>query len=114
MKRVLTVVMIITFAFATTACSSLSKLNAITDGTALSSANFEYVRSVEETASATYVFSFGGDSPEMRAIQKLKKTANLQPNQTLTNYAVATTNRIIFGIVRVKTVTATADIVQFK
>ena len=50
----------------------------------------------------------------MRAIQKLKKTANLQPNQTLTNYAVTTTNRIIFGIVRVKTVTAIADIVQFK
>lgn len=114
MKKVLTIVSIIAFMFVTTCCSSFSRLNAITDGTSLGSANFEYVRSVEETASTTYIIGFGGGTPETRAIHKLKNTANLQPNQTLTNYSVVTTHRIICGIVRIKTVTATADIVQFK
>lgn len=101
-------------AFVLTSCSTLSNLDAISDGTALNSANFEIVRTVEATASAIYVLGFAGGTTEHDAIKKLKESANLQPYQTLTNYSVTTSARSYFGLVVKKTTTATADVVQFK
>lgn len=97
-------------------CSTLSGLSAITEGTSLNAANYDYVRSVKESASSTYILGiFGGSNTERRAYDSLKEKTNLQSNQALTNFAVTTSNRIILGgVVIVKTVVVSADVVQFK
>lgn len=96
-------------------CATLSDLNAISDGTSLNAANYDYVRSVKESASSTYILGmFGGSNAERRAYDSLKEKANLQSNQALTNYAVTTSNRIVFGVLIIKTVVVSADVVQFR
>ena len=96
-------------------CATLSSLNAISDGTSLNAANYDYVRTVKESASSTYILGiFGGSNVERKAYDSLKEKANLQSNQALTNFAITTSNRVILGIVVVKTVVATADVVQFR
>ena len=92
----------------------MSALSALSDGTALNSANFEYVRTEKAEASCTYIIGLGGGSPEGVAMEQLKTNAHLQPNQSLTNYCVTSEQKCIVGIVVIKTVTVTADVVQFR
>lgn len=95
-------------------CTTLSNLDTMDNNLVmLNSANFKYVRTISESSSATYVFGLIGGNPEKEAIEKLKKSANLQPNQAVTNVAITKSRQSIFGIVMIKTITATADIVEF-
>lgn len=114
-KSVLTILAIALVALGMSSCATHSKImNMDNNMVILNSANFEYVKTVKESASATYILGFCGGNPEQKAIDKLKATANLQPNQALTNFTVTKSFHSIFGIVNIKTITATADIIQFK
>lgn len=86
-------------------CVTFSSFGAITEGASLNAANFDYVRSVKESASSTYIFGMiGGSNAERRAYDSLKEKTNLQSNQALTNFAVTSSTRNIFGVVTIKTV----------
>ena len=114
-KSLLTILAIVIVALGMTSCSTTSKLQTMDNNLViLNSANFEYVKTIKEDASATYVLGLCGGNPEQKAIDKLKATANLQPNQALTNFTVTKSFHSIFGIVNIKTITASADIIQFK
>ncbi len=114
-KSLLTILAIVIVALGMTSCSTTSKLQTMDNNLViLNSANFEYVKTVKESASATYVLGFCGGNPEQKAIDKVKATAALQANQALTNYTVTKSSRHIFGIVYIKTITVSADIIQFK
>ena len=100
--------------FAATGCATLSNLNAIDTGTAVSSANFHYVKSVKGEATSTYIFGLAGGNDAGKAIAVTKAKANLQRNQALTNVAVVNTQSIILGIIiHVKT-SVTADVIEFE
>lgn len=114
-KSLLTILAIVLVALGMSSCATHSKMMDMDNNMViLNSANFEYVKTVKESASATYVLGFCGGNPEQKAIDNLKATANLQPNQALTNLTITKSNRSIFGVVNIKTITATADIIQFK
>ena len=114
-KSVLTILAIALVALGMSSCATHSKImNMDNNMVILDSANFEYVKTVKESASATYVLGFCGGNPEQKAIDKLKESAALKANQTLTNYTITKSSRHIFGIVYIKTITASADIIQFK
>ena len=114
-KSLLTILAIALVALGMSSCVTRSKImNMDNNMVILNSANFEYVKTVKESASATYVLGFCGGNPEQKAIDKVKATAALQANQALTNYTVTKSSRHIFGIVYVKTITVSADIIQFK
>lgn len=114
-KSLLTILAIALVALGMSSCVTRSKImNMDNNMVILNSANFEYVKTVKESASATYILGFCGGNPEQKAIDKVKATAALQANQALTNYTVTKSSRHIFGIVYVKTITVSADIIQFK
>ena len=114
MKRVIPFLVAAILCFAATGCATLSNLNAIDTGTAVSSANFHYVKSVSGKATSTYIFGLAGGDDAGKAIADAKEKANLQDNQALTNVAVVNTQRIILGIIiRVKT-TVSADVIEFE
>jgi len=114
MKRFIPFLVAAVLCFAATGCATLSYLNAIDTGTAVSSANFHYVKSVSGEATSTYFFGLAGGDDAGKAIADAKAKANLQDNQALTNVAVVNTQRIILGIiVKVKT-TVSADVIEFE
>ena len=114
MKKIIPIIIAAVLCFAATGCSTLSNLNAIDTGTAVSSANFHYVKSVQGEATSTYIFGIAGGDDAGKAIADAKTKANLQDNQALVNVAIVNTQRIILGIiVRVKT-TVTADVIEFE
>lgn len=114
-KSLLTIIAIALVALGMSSCATHSKImNMDNNMVILDSANFEYVKTIKEDASATYVLGFCGGNPEQKAIDKVKATANLQPNQALTNYTITKSFHNIFGIVLVKTITVSADVIQFK
>ncbi|MBQ2375421.1 MAG: hypothetical protein II298_01975 [Bacteroidales bacterium] len=98
--------------FGFSSCSH-SNLNGVLNGTELNSANYEYVRPITSTAEATYIFGIGGGNVEQQAIEDLRKKANLKQNQALNNYSVTTDWYFFLPFVAIKTVTASADIVEF-
>lgn len=101
--------------FGLSSCATHSKLQDFAENTViLHSANFEYVKTVKEEASATYILGLCGGNPEQKAIDKLKASTQLLANQTLTNYSFVKSNKMILGIIRIKTITVTADVIQFK
>lgn len=100
--------------FGLSSCATTSKLDVSLNGTNLNEANFEYVRPIIATAKNTYIFGLGGGNAEQQAIDNLRRSANLKENQALTNYSVTTSKKMITPIVIIKTVTASADIVEFK
>ena len=116
MKKSIVVILAVAFGlFGLSSCATLSSLNGFTEGTSLNAANYDYVRSVEESASSVYILGvFGGANVERNAYNSLKEKANLQSNQALTNVVFTTTNSCILGVVIIKTVVVSADIVQFK
>lgn len=99
--------------FGFSSCATTGKLDVSLNGTVLNSANFEYVRPVTSIVKKTYVFGLGGGNAEQQAIDDLRKNANLKQNQALTNYSVTTSRKVIVGIVIIKTVTVSADIIEF-
>ncbi len=114
MKKIIYILIATLLSFASTGCATLSNLNAIDTGTAVSSANFHYVKSVEGEATSTYIFGFFGGNDAGKAIAVAKAKANLQRNQALTNVAVVNTQSIILGIIiHVKT-SVTADVIEFE
>ena len=61
-----------------------------------------------------FEFELFGTKWKVVFIDKVKETAALQANQALTNYTITKSSHNIFGIVYVKTITVSADIIQFK
>ena len=114
MKKIVFALIAIILCFFATGCATLSNLNAIDTGTAVSSANFHYVTSVQGEATSTYVLGFAGGNDAGKAIADAKAKANLQRNQALTNVAVVNTQRIILGIIIVVKTTVTADVIEFE
>ena len=95
-KSLLTILAIVIVIFGLSSCATHSKLQNFAENTViLHSANFEYVKTVKEDASATYILGFCGGNPEQKAIDRLKETAALKPNQTLANYSFVKSKRII-------------------
>jgi hypothetical protein len=114
MKKIIPILIAVALCFAATGCATLSSLNAIDTGTAVSSANFHYVKSVEGVATSTYFLGFAGGDDAGKAIADAKQKADLKDNQALVNVAVVNTQRIILGIViKVKT-TVSADVIEFE
>lgn len=114
MKRLLLILIPVILCFAASSCSTLSSLNAIDTGTALSSANFHYVKTVQGEATSTYIFGFAGGNDAGKAIADAKAKADLKDHQALANVAIVNTQRIVLGIIiRVKT-TVSADVIEFE
>ena len=103
-------------AFTMTSCISQSALTAMSDGTAISAANFTYVGTVQaEATTSIYLYLFGGSNVDQQVMDELRKKANLKDGQCLTNIRVTTEEQLVlFGVVINKKVKGTADIVQFK
>lgn len=113
MKKVISLLIIAIVYASLTGCATLSSLNAVDTGTAVSSANFHYVKSVQGEATSTYILGFAGGNDAGRAVANLKVKAGLKDNQALVNVAVVNTQRIILGvIIKVKT-SVTADVIEF-
>lgn len=119
-RKIFTILVSLILTFSLTGCFTLSQTSGITDGAALSSANFDYINTVYGTASTSYILGlFGGTvagmTPEQKAIEQLKKTAGLKSNQALTNISVTSSEDwILCGLVIVKKVYASGDIVEFR
>ncbi len=115
-KRILALVAVVAMAFTMTSCVTNGALTAMSDGTAISAANFTYVGNVQAQAeTSVYLYLFGGANLEQQVMDELKKKANLKDGQCLTNIRVVTEEQmVLFGIIINKTVRGTADIVQFK
>ena len=115
MKKLFPLFVAILLCFAATSCATLSSLNAIDTGTAVSSGNFHYVKSVEGVASGTYFLSLGGANIAKNALANAKAQASLKDNQALVNVAITnTTKYILFGLVIVGTTTVSADVIEFE
>ena len=97
-----------------TGCSTLSNLSAIDTGTAVSSANFHYVKSITGEATSTYFLGFVGGNDAGKALADAKAKANLQKNQALTNVAVINTGKTILGVVVVVKTIVSADVIEFE
>ena len=80
---------------------------------ALNQGNFKMVKTA--TATAYYVLGIGGFSEEANAdvVEKLIEEARLQPNQALADIRVKTTCKCYLGVVVVRTLTASATVVEF-
>ena len=114
MKRIIPIIIVAAFGFAASGCATLSSLNAIDTGTAVSAANFHYVKSVVGQSTSVYILGLAGGDDAGKALAHLKESADLQDNQALANVAVVNTQRIVLGIIiRVKT-TVTADVIEFE
>jgi len=115
-KKLLAVIAVVAMAFSMTSCMTTSAVSAMSDGTAISAANFSYVGSVKADADCNvYLLLFGGSNVEQQVLDQLRSKANLKDGQVLTNIRLTTEEKyVIGGIVIKKIVHGTADIVQFK
>lgn len=95
-------------------CATLSDLGTISGGAALDQANFSYIGSVNGSSSSVLLLGFiGGSNAAQKAVDQLRKKANLQDNQALTNIAVS--KAVSYGIFTTTTTfNVSADIVEFK
>ena len=78
--------------------------------------NFQKVKTIYGSASATYFFGIGGNEKEglvNEAKQNLYSKYNLLPNQTITNITYDISHQIILGIYYKQTCYISADIIQF-
>lgn len=96
-------------------CMGLTNIST-PDSVALNQGNFKFIKSVSAETRATYVFGMGGfrKSAMSDVIEDLRTEADLQPNQALADIRIKTTNRVYLGIVVVRTLTASASVVEFK
>ena len=115
-KTILSLIAVVAMAFSMTSCMTAGNLTAMSDGTAISAANFSYVGTVTAQAETSYyLYLFGGSNIEQQVMDELRTKADLKPGQCLTNIRVTTEEQmVLFGVVINKTVRGTADIVQFK
>ncbi|MGX8712557.1 MAG: DUF6567 family protein [bacterium] len=115
-KTILSLIAVVAMAFSMTSCITSGNITAMSDGTAISAANFTYVNTVTAQAETSYyLYLFGGSNIEKQVMDELRKKADLKPGQCLTNIRITTEEQmVVFGIIINKTVYGTADIVQFK
>ena len=81
----------------------------------LSDDNYKIVKTVEATASSSYVFGIGGLSKKAlmsNAVSELTKKANLTGSQALVNVTVHIQNKIIL-VWNKKTVVAHGTVIEF-
>ena len=114
MKKIIPFLVAAVLCFVAAGCATLSTIKAIDTGTAVSSANFHYVKSVSGEATSIYILGIAGGDDAGKAIAEAKAKAKLKDNQALTNVSVVNTQRTILGIViKVKT-TVSADVIEFE
>ena len=105
------------FAIATILLASCAGLTHIStpQTVALDKANFKFVKNVSAETKATYFLGIGGMSEQANAdvYGYLQKKANLQPNQALADVRIKTTKKCYLGIVVIRTLTASATVVEF-
>ena len=114
-KKLLRALSILALCLFLNSCITISQLDAFETGTALSSSNFRYVKSVEGQASGVYIAGlFGSNNNATAAIKAMKKDAQLKENQALANVSVDESyDVVLFGIVIFTHAYATADVVEF-
>lgn len=81
-------------------CAGMHSVTALPSAT-LDRGNFKYVRPVEATESAVYVFGIGGMSGRAReenAYNKMMEEANLGPNQTIVNVSFRKNTHLYFPL----------------
>jgi hypothetical protein len=101
--------------FLLTSCAGLHN-GYMNNSTALSEANFSYVKNdIRGTSTATYVFGIGG-MKKQTLVDEAKKNMLSNPlgrNQALVNQTVNFKYAFYLGIVTKVTCTVTADVVEF-
>ena len=111
MKRLKQYLALVSVVLLFASCAVISDLSAFDSGTALSSANFKYVKSVQGEASSTSFLGLGGGNNSQRAMDELKRNANLQANQALSNVSVV--KNVTYSLLITRKVTITADVIEF-
>ncbi len=113
MKKFIPLLIAVALCFAATGCATMSSLTAVDTGTAITSGNFHYVKTVEGTATSTLFLGFGGTNNAGKAVADARAKADLKANQALANVTVVDTQKIILGLVVTIKTTVTADVVEF-
>jgi hypothetical protein len=117
MKRFIQSVLVLGFIAVFTGCSATGGYigNGTQTQVQLNKANFDVIKSVNGSATASYLFGIGFASEDLfaRAKTDMLKKANLHGSQALVNVTVDTVYSW-FVIIRTKTVYMSADIVEFK
>ena len=96
-------------------CGGLTEIST-PNSVALNQGNFKFVRTVTADTPALYVLGIGGLSRRASAdvVEKLKTTAQLQPNQALADIRIKTTTKVwVLGIIITRKLTASASVVEF-
>ena len=116
MKKMYLALAAVVVALSMSSCMTLSGVSAMSDGTAISTANFTYVGTVQAQAETSiYLWLFGGDNVEQQVIDQMRSKTNLKDGQVLTNIRVTAEEQyVVMGLIINKTVRGTADIVEFK
>ena len=114
MKQIIPLIIAAVLCLSATGCATYSALNAVDTGTAVSSANFHYVKSVEGEASSTYILGLFGSNQAQKAIDDAKQKAGLQDNQALVNVSVVNTQRVILGLIIKINTKVSADVIEFE
>lgn len=95
-------------------CATMSNLSSFDSGVSLSSGNYYYVKTVSAERTSSLLFGvLGGTDHSQKAIDDLRKNANLEKNQALANVSVVKTTRYSLFFVKY-TVKVTADVVRFE
>ena len=111
MKRFKKYLALVSIVLLFASCSVISDVAAFDSGTSTSSANFKYVKTVKGEATSTYLLGLGGSNHSQKAMDELKKNANLQANQALSNVSVVKT--VKYSLFPTRKVTITADVIEF-
>ena len=113
------IIFVFSFAFLFTSCAA-TFMGSTSNGTSvnLEQNNFEVLSTVSGSATATYVFGFGGNKKdglisEARAVM-LRNADLVGGSKAIANEIVDTKTQLIFGIITKYTVTLTANIVEFQ
>ena len=83
---------------------------------ALNQGNFQFIKTVSAETKATYILGIGGMSSSATSdvVNALTENAELERNQALANIHIKTTTKFWFGgLVCKRTITATANVVEF-
>ena len=85
MKRIIPIIIVAALGFAASGCATLSSLNAIDTGTAVSAANFHYVKSVVGQSTSVYILGLAGGDDAGKALAHLKESADFRGDVMMTS-----------------------------
>jgi heptaprenylglyceryl phosphate synthase len=117
-KRISTLMLIISIMFLSSCATMLSGYNSFGTTTVLNAANFDYVKkNVSGKSEVKYILGLGGNKKEAminEAKQELFANHPLKANQALANVTIDYKNKMVFGnLIQKVTCTINADVVEF-